>query len=37
MIERILQISIQQGGFVLMAVLGMAALGFYSYQTRYRT
>ncbi|SCY38522.1 efflux RND transporter permease subunit [Nitrosospira sp. Nsp13] len=32
MIERILQISIQQRGFVLMAVLGMAALGFYSYQ-----
>ena len=32
MIERILRISIQQRGFVLIAVLGMAMLGIYSYQ-----
>jgi cobalt-zinc-cadmium resistance protein CzcA len=32
MLERILQISIQQRGFVLVAVLAMAALGAYSYQ-----
>ena len=32
MIERILRISIQQRGFVLCAVLAMAALGIYSYQ-----
>ncbi|SEO81483.1 efflux RND transporter permease subunit [Nitrosovibrio sp. Nv6] len=32
MIEHILRISIQQRGLVLMAVTGMAMLGFYSYQ-----
>ncbi|MDE2365597.1 MAG: efflux RND transporter permease subunit, partial [Betaproteobacteria bacterium] len=32
MIERILQTSIHQRGLVLMAVLGMAMLGIYSYQ-----
>ncbi|HEX8874889.1 MAG TPA: CusA/CzcA family heavy metal efflux RND transporter, partial [Nitrosospira sp.] len=32
MIERILHISIQQRGLVLMAVLAMAMLGVYSYQ-----
>ena len=32
MIERILRISIHRGGFVLVAVLAMAALGVYNYQ-----
>lgn len=32
MIERILRISIQQPGLVLLAVLGMALLGIHSYQ-----
>ena len=32
MIERILQVSIYQRGLVLIAVLGMAMLGVYSYQ-----
>ena len=32
MIERILRISIYQRGLVLIAVLGMAMLGIYSYQ-----
>lgn len=33
MIERILRISIHQRGLVLIAVLGMAMLGIYSYQS----
>ncbi len=32
MFERILRISIHQRGFVLLAVMGMAMLGIYSYQ-----
>ena len=32
MIERILRLSIHQRGLVLLAVMGMAMLGIYSYR-----